>query len=385
MNYYFFRYVTFSILASLFAFNIGINKSVNAQEGQEKSNSSEADCSIPSRFTVEKLRIAVASFTVSGTATNSPTNVYTYRKEINRISDTIASRLAKEGNFTVVERTQISELYQNKQLCEIRNQFGIEALIIGSIDRFDLTKRTSGGGFLGFGKKTINTDADVELNVRIINTETGEIIDTFSEIGNTKSSDSSFKIPKMSVGLRNNNNYSNTITNQQSFNNGYNDVTDTNFSLTLTTTDTEEVSYSSTVNEGSLLTLATKKSISRIVSTLNANRDNLTSALRKSSYNNALVAGIIGEKFVVLNRGKFHGYKVGMKLVIKEVTRKIVDPKTKQVIRAFTLPIARVELIDVDNKSSIAKIISGNKYQIIFSEEIKKQIEKGHIIAKPIR
>ena len=384
MNHNFFRRVTYSILASLIAFGIGNDKSVNAQDKQDNLSIPKQSCSIPPRFTAEKLRIAVASFTVNGTATNSPTNVYSYRPEINRISDTIASRLAKEGNFAVVERTQISKLYQNKQLCKIRHQFGIEALIIGSIDRFDLTKRTSGGGFLGFGKTTIKTDADVELNVRIVNTATGEIIDTFSEIGNTKSSDSNVKIPKMSVGIRNNNNYTNTITNQDTYLNGYNDVRGTEFFLTLTTDNTEEISHSSTENEGSLMTLATKKSISQIILTLNANRDKLTYALRKSSHNNTLVAGIIADKFVVLNQGKFHGYKVGMKLVIHEVTHKIVDPKTKEVIRTFKLPIAKVELIDVDNKSSIAKIISGNTSRILFSEEIKKQIEEGNILAQPI-
>ena len=384
MNNYFFRRVTYSILASLFAFGIGHDKSVNAQEIKNTPSIPKQDCSIPPRFTAEKLRIAVASFTVSGTATNSPTNVYTYRQEINRISDTIASRLAKSGNFAVVERTQISKLYQNKQLCKIRNQFGIEALIIGSIDRFDLTKRTSGGGFIGFGKTTIKTDADVELNVRIVNTVTGEIIDTYSEIGNTKSSDSNVKIPKISIGLRNNNNYTNTITNQNTFLSGYNDVRGTEFSLTLTTNDTENVSHSSTENEGRLMTLATKKSISRIVSTLNANRDKLTYALRKSSHSKTLVAGILGEKFVVFNQGKFNGYKVGMKFVIQEVTHKIVDPITKEVIRTFTLPIAKVEIIDVDDKSSLAKIISGNTSKILFSEEIREQIEQGNIIAQPI-
>lgn len=385
MNHYFFSRVTFSILASLFVFKIGIDKSVNAQERQEKPSIIKQDCSIPPRFAGEKLRIAVASFTVNGTATNSNPNLYSYREEINRISDIVASLLAKEGNFAVVERTQISKLFQNKELCKIRNKFGIEALIIGSIDRFDITKRTYGRGFLGFGKTTINNDADVELNVRIVNTATGEIVDTFSEFSNTNFSDSKVKIPKMTLGIKNNNNYTNTITNQESFNNGYNDVTDTEFFLTLTTSDTEEVSHSSTENEGSLMTLATKKSISKIVSTLNANHDKLTYVLRKSRHSKTLVAGIIGEKFVVFNQGKFHGYKVGMKLVIHEVAQKIVDPKTKEVVRTFTLPIAKVELIDVDSKSSIAKIISGNKSQILFSEEIKKQIEKGNVIAKPVR
>ncbi|MEM7714508.1 MAG: hypothetical protein AAF349_13200, partial [Cyanobacteria bacterium P01_A01_bin.68] len=76
--------------------------------------------------------------------------------------------------------------------------------------------------------------------------------------------------------------------------------------------------------------------------------------------------------------------KVGMKFVIQEVTHKIVDPKTKEVIRTFTLPIAKVEIIDVDDKSSIAKIISGNTSRILFSEEIREQIEQGNIIAQPI-
>ena len=73
-----------------------------------------------------------------------------------------------------------------------------------------------------------------------------------------------------------------------------------------------------------------------------------------------------------------------MKFKVEEVTKTFVDPHTKEVIRTFTLPIALIELTDVDDKSSIAKIISGNRNQIIFSEEINKQIEQGNVIAKPI-
>ena len=73
-----------------------------------------------------------------------------------------------------------------------------------------------------------------------------------------------------------------------------------------------------------------------------------------------------------------------MKLRVEEVSKTFVDPQTKEVIRTFTLPIALVELIDVDDKSSLAKIISGNSSTILFSEEIKKQIESGNILAKPI-
>lgn len=384
-NYYFVRCLTSSILLCVFTSFLGINtvETVNAEDKINSSNIQKRHCSIPPEFVSPKLRIAVADFTIVATSLNSR-SISSNEEEVKRIADIVASKLAKNSNFIVIERTQIEPIYKKKtQLCKIRQQFGIEAILIGSLTQFDINKRTSGGGFLGFGKTTTNTNADVELNIRIINTATGEIIDSFTETGSTNFSESNVEIPSVNVRVINNDNYTNTIT---SSNNYLDDIYSKNgaeFRLSINTNQKEKVSYSSTENEGSLMTSATKKAIDNIVAKLNANSDNFLSELRQFDNKNSLVIGTIGN-FIVLNKGRLYGYQQGMILRIEEVTKKIVDPDTKEVVRTFTLPIAKVKLIDVDDKSSLAEIISGNSSTILFSEEIKEQIEKGNIIGKPI-
>lgn len=382
MNYFFVRRFTSSVLISLFALSFGITsvKSVNAQE---TSSNQKIDCSIPSRLATKKLRIAIADITIAATSLINSHSISNSEGNITRIADTVASKLAKENNFTVVERTQIKNLYDNRNLCEIRSQFGVEAIIVGSITRFDLDTRKSGGSFLGFGKKTSDQNAYVELNLRIINTATNEIIDSFTETGVTSFSESNIVIPKITLEAINNNDYTNIFDTTGNYSSGINDIQGTEFRLKLSTDSEDKIRESETTNQGSLMTLATKEAINHIVAKLNTNYDKLISTLRKVGATKTLVAGIFGD-YIVLNHGTRHGYRRGMKLVIEEVTKVVVDPQTKEVIRTFTLPLARVELIDVDPQSSLAKIIYGNTSKILFSEEIRKQIEQGNVIAIPI-
>ncbi|MGB3638505.1 MAG: CsgG/HfaB family protein [Rivularia sp. (in: cyanobacteria)] len=384
-NYYFVRWLTSLIILSVFTSFLGIStvKTVNAEDKTVSPNIQKEDCSIPTQFVSPKLRIAVADFTIVATSLNSR-SLSSNTEEVKRIADIIASKLAKDSNFIVIERTQIEPIYRNnKQLCKIRREFGVEAILIGSLTQFDLKKRTSGGGFLGFGKTTTNTNADVELNIRVINTATGEIIDSFTENGSTNFSESNVEVPRINIGVVSNDNYTNTVTSTNNFIDDISSKNGTEFRLSINTNQKEKISHSSTENEGGLMTSATKKAISNLVENLNANSKKFLSVLRQFDNKNSLVVGTFGN-YVILNRGKLHNYRKGMKLRVEEVTKTFVDPHTKEVIRTFTLPIARIELIDVDDKSSLAKIISGSSSTIFFSEEIKKQIEEGNIIAKPI-
>ncbi len=385
MNHYFVRRIASLIIICIFASFLGIStvKTVNAEDKKVSSNTQNKDCShLPSGAT-EKIRIAVADFTVVATSLNSR-SISSNVEEVKRIADIIASKLAKNSNFIVIERTQIGTINRkNIELCKIRQQFGIEAILIGSLTQFDINKQTSGGGFLGFGKTTTNKNADVALNIRIINTATGEIIDTFTEHGSSNFSESNVEVPSINIGLINNDNYTNTVTSSNNYLDNIYSKNGTEFRLSINTNQRQRISHSSTQNEGSLMTLATKKAIDNIAAKLNANSNKFVSVLRQFGNQDSVVIGTFGD-FVVLNRGKLSGYKEGMRLRIEEITKTFVDPHTKETIRTFTLPIAWVELIDVDNKSSLAKIISGNTSQILFSEEIKQKIESGNIIAKPI-
>ncbi|MEM7580434.1 MAG: CsgG/HfaB family protein [Mastigocoleus sp.] len=382
MNCYFVRCATLSIFASLFTLIIETRYiySVNAQELKADSNNTKKNCSISSRFATKKLRIAVTDFTISATSLNGrliSNNV----EEVKRIADIVASKLAKDNNFIVVDRTQIKP---NFDLCQIRQKLGIEAVLIGTLTQYDISNSTSKGGFLGFGKTIINRNADVELAIRIINTATGEIVSFFPENGKSTSRDNSLRSPKLALELSNNKNYTNTVNSSNEYLNDISDQRGTNFKLTINSNQQQEFFSSSMTNEGKLMTLATKEAINKLVSTLNANRDHFVSVLRSLNSNYSLVVGTFGN-FIVLNHGKIHGYREGMNLVIEEKTKVFRDPQTGEVVRTLKLPLGRVKIIDVDDKSSLARVIPSRTSQIIFSEEIRKQIEQGNITAKPLK
>ena len=113
-NYYFVRYLTSSIILSLFTSNLWIStaKTVNAED-KAVSQIQKKDCSIPTQFVSPKLRIAVADFTIVATSLNSR-SLSSNAEEVKRIADIIASKLATYSNFVVIERTQIEPIYKKK-------------------------------------------------------------------------------------------------------------------------------------------------------------------------------------------------------------------------------------------------------------------------------
>ena len=215
-NYYFVRWLTLLIVFGVSTSFLGIS-TVKVAYAKDKTNSSDIqqqDCSIPSQFVSPKLRIAVVDFTIVATSLNSRS---LSGNEVKKIADIVASKLAKNSNFIVIERTQIEPINSELQLCRIRKKFGVEAILIGSLTQFDIDKRTSGGGFLGFGKTTTNTNADVQLNIRIIDTATGEIIGSFTENGNADFSESNIEIPRINIQFSDNNNFTNTVSSSNNY------------------------------------------------------------------------------------------------------------------------------------------------------------------------
>ncbi len=67
---------------------------------------------------------------------------------------------------------------------------------------------------------------------------------------------------------------------------------------------------------------------------------------------------------IILNKGTVSGYRSGMKVSIERVSKEIKDPETGEIIRTLTEAVGIVELTDVDAKSSMGRIISGNNFQV---------------------
>ena len=76
-----------------------------------------------------------------------------------------------------------------------------------------------------------------------------------------------------------------------------------------------------------------------------------------------LVAAVDGGE-VILNVGGKAGLKVGDRLTIERVTREVKDPVTNQLIRKISTQVGVIEITNVDDISSVAKIVSGNDFKI---------------------
>ncbi|GEM_PF-2344249 len=71
------------------------------------------------------------------------------------------------------------------------------------------------------------------------------------------------------------------------------------------------------------------------------------------------VASVDGS-FVYINRGMNSGYKVGTVLMVYEQGKEIVDPDTKQRLGYEETPVTQIEIVEILDKVSKAKVLSGD-------------------------
>ena len=105
------------------------------------------------------------------------------------MADMLTTELVKSGKYQVIERQAIQKIMQEQQLgqtgaitpqsaAQVGQLLGVEMAIIGSVTEFGY-KKSDVGGFLkrkGFGLGVQTASAVVGIDVRFVNTNTGEII-----------------------------------------------------------------------------------------------------------------------------------------------------------------------------------------------------------------
>ena len=106
-------------------------------------------------------------------------------------ADELVTQLFKTGKFSLVEREQLDAILgeqdlgasgrvNSSQAAEIGKILGVQVIITGSITKFSIDRK--GGRIGGFGASY--SEAETTLNIRMINTNTAEII--FAEEGEGK-------------------------------------------------------------------------------------------------------------------------------------------------------------------------------------------------------
>jgi len=291
-----------------------------------------------------KKRVAILDFDYATVRSNSAA-VFGTDVDIGKgITDMLVTYLVKDGTYSVIERKAIDKVLAEQNFsnsdranpasaAKMGKLLGVDAIIVGSITQFgNDTKNTGiggGGGGLGgfgiggFGRK--ETSAIVGMDARIVNIDTGEIMAVATGKGESK---------------RKSTNLLGGGGNWKGFGAGGVNFGASDFQQTII---------------GEAVKLATEQMSSELIS------NNTKLETRTISVEGLIAA--VDNGSIILNVGKKAGLKVGDKLNVERVTREIKDPATNQVIRRLTSPVGTIELTDVDDISSVGKVVSGTGFK----------------------
>ena len=105
------------------------------------------------------------------------------------MSDMLVTALVKKGNYQVIERKEIDKIMSEQKLgqsgvvtqqsaAQVGKMLGVELAIFGAVTEFGYKEGTTGGRLKkkAFGLGIKSTSATVGLDIRFVNTTTGEIL-----------------------------------------------------------------------------------------------------------------------------------------------------------------------------------------------------------------
>jgi curli biogenesis system outer membrane secretion channel CsgG len=261
------------------------------------------------------------------------------------VSDLLVKRLVQDGTYSVIERKAMDKILAEQNFsnsdranpnsaAKIGKLLGVDAIIVGSITQFgNETKNVgaggAGGGFGGFGLggfKHKNSKAIVTLDARIVDIDTGEIMAVADGKGESSRSSTSM----LGGGG-----------NWHGFGAG-------------------GVDFGSSDFQNTIIGEAVKLAVDQMSTGVVAGAPKLQARTIKVE---GVVAFVEMGK-VVLNVGSKSGIKVGDHMSVERVSQEIKDPTTGKVLRRMSTEVGKIEISDVDDISSVGKVVSGTWFKV---------------------
>jgi len=292
-----------------------------------------------------KKRVAIFDFDYGTVQTASAAAFGTNIDVGKGITDLLVKYLVQDGTYSVIERQVLDKILAEQNFsnsdranptsaAKIGKLLGVDAIIVGAVTQFgNETKNTGvgggGGGWGGFGLGGFhhsNSKAIVNIDARIVDIDTAEILGVAEGHGESSRSSTSL----LGGGG-----------NWHGWGSGAVDFGSSDFQQTI-------------------LGEAVKNSVEQLSAGLVA--DNTKLSVRTIVVS-GLVAAVDGGQ-VVLNVGAKAGVKVGDQLNVERVTKEIKDPATGQVIRRLSSPVGVVKVTDVDDISAVCVAVSGTGFKV---------------------
>jgi curli biogenesis system outer membrane secretion channel CsgG len=292
-----------------------------------------------------KKRVAVFDFDYATVRTNTAALFGSDIDVGKGIADLLVKNLVTDGTYSVIERKALDKILAEQNFsnsdranpasaAKLGKLLGVDAIIVGSITQFgNETKNMkiggAGGGFGGFGIGGIgkkDSKANVQIDARLVDIDTAEILGVAEGKGESKRGSTSL----LGGGG-----------NWHGFGAGAVDFGSSDFQQTI-------------IGE------AVKAAVDQMTAGVIDAAPKLQARLVKVE---GLVAAVDGGQ-VVLNVGAKTGIKVGDHLSVERVTSTIKDPATGAVIRKMTTKLGELEVTDVDDISAVCKIVTGAGFKI---------------------
>jgi curli biogenesis system outer membrane secretion channel CsgG len=241
------------------------------------------------------------------------------------ISDMVVTDLVNTGKFSVFERERLREVLGEQILAEtglvdtstavsMGKLLGVQLLLMGTVTRFDMQEKKISLPFLGeVGEAT----ATVQLDLRLVNVETGEIISALRGDGQDKAR---------------------------------------NLALGSMFGTLQDFSFQSEEFHATILGKATATAVGQVVKGIVEKSQGIeVKAVSKRSITGQ-VADVAGKE-VTLNIGKKQQVQVGDIFQIQRKLREIKDPATGAVIRVVKEEIGQIKISEVYDGASVGTII----------------------------
>jgi curli biogenesis system outer membrane secretion channel CsgG len=273
-----------------------------------------------------KLRVAVFSFEDK---TEHRYHWWNGQPPGDGMADMLITALVKSGRYRVMERQEMESLLKEQGLgmagivtpesaAKAGKMLGVEVAVIGAVTEFGYKKQSTGGALkkIGIGASVSKQSATVGIDVRLVNTTSGEILKA-----------DNVRKEKKNLGG---------------------------------SLDTEDIRFSDQDKfDESLVGKATREAIEDIVKLLD----------EQGGGSGVWEAKVVMMKDgqVIINGGSETGVKAGERFVVYRLGEEMTDPDTGESLGAEETKIGEIEVVNNNfggkGKASSCKVLSGTDFQ----------------------
>jgi len=264
------------------------------------------------------------------------------------VAKMLINELTKTNKFSVVEYNEVIKVLEELGLDEApldeetqikaAKKLGVEAIIVGWIERFEVSR--GGGGVSiwgGYSADVDTTSADVELEA--------ELIDSFTAV----------KLQSMKEG-----------------------GSDTDSSLDVWV-DYHGVDFGSTDFYESVLGHAAQEAVKNIAEEVENSKDKIKEAPEGTAVDSGnLIEGLVAdvtETEVTLNIGSNDGVKAGTRFDVFRITKEIKDPETGEIIKKVEEKIGQIAIFETGDSWSTGNILGLEPEKIIQVSDLVREIK----------